>query len=145
MTSNSATAASCATTHTRAAHTACAATMSRWKNAAPRREHRERSQPHARAKLGLLEKKKDYKQRAVAYHRKQDRLQALRLRAAFRNPDEFSHKMIKSQTTVCVRVCLCVWLRCRIAGGARAPADTDCVRSLCCRAGGTVILRARNS
>jgi len=76
------------------------ASMSRWKNAIQRREHRERAQPAARAKLGLLEKKKDYKQRAVAYHRKQDRLQALRLRAAFRNPDEFNFKMLKSHTQV---------------------------------------------
>lgn len=86
--------------------------MSRWKNAAPRREHRERSQPAARAKLGLLEKHKDYKQRAVAYHRKQDRLQALKLRAAFRNPDEFSFRMLKTQTQVRVLVhALCVCAR----------------------------------
>lgn len=73
---------------------------SAWKNVEPRRVHRERSQPKARAKLGLLEKKKDYKERAQAFHRKKDRLRALQLKAAFRNPDEFNFKMVRTQTKV---------------------------------------------
>ena len=73
---------------------------SAWQNVEPRRVHRERSQPKARAKLGLLEKKKDYKERAQAFHRKKDRLRALQLKAAFRNPDEFNFKMVRTQTKV---------------------------------------------
>jgi U3 small nucleolar RNA-associated protein 11 len=64
-----------------------------------RREHRERAQPAARAaRFGLLEKHKDYKLRAVDYHRKQDALQKLREKASFRNEDEFYMAMNKSQT-----------------------------------------------
>ena len=125
--------------------------MSRWKNAAPRREHRERSQPAARAKLGLLEKHKDYKERAVAYHRKQDRLQALKLRAAFRNPDEFSFRMVKSQTQVRVSCCAgtcgcgCPWLvvlhRVRHLRGADAGARCGHATRLVCRMACTATLR----
>jgi len=39
--------------------------------------------------LGLLEKHKDYKQRAVNYHKKEKRLTALKEKAGMRNPDEF--------------------------------------------------------
>ena len=61
------------------------------------RTYRERSQPAARHKLGLLEKRKDYKLRAADYHRKQDELQRLREKAALRNPDEFYFGMVHSQ------------------------------------------------
>ncbi len=57
------------------------------------RKYRERSQPQRRAKLGLLEKKKDYKERAKNYHQKEDTLNKLREKAAMRNPDEFYMKM----------------------------------------------------
>lgn len=63
-----------------------------------RRTHRERAQPKARKKFGLLEKKKDYKQRAVDYHRKEDRINALKESASQRNPDEFYFGMHKSRT-----------------------------------------------
>ena len=62
------------------------------------RSHKERSQPLARQKYGLLEKKKDYVAHARDYHSKQDRLKAMREKAAFRNPDEFYFKMINSKT-----------------------------------------------
>ncbi|KAG0071882.1 UTP11-like, U3 small nucleolar ribonucleoprotein [Linnemannia elongata] len=72
--------------------------MSSLRNAVHRRNHKERSQPLARQKFGLLEKKKDYVARARDYHSKQDRLKAMREKAAFRNPDEFYFKMINSKT-----------------------------------------------
>ncbi|KAF9325146.1 UTP11-like, U3 small nucleolar ribonucleoprotein [Podila minutissima] len=72
--------------------------MSSLRNAVHRRNHKERSQPLNRQKYGLLEKKKDYVARARDYHSKQDRLKAMREKAAFRNPDEFYFKMINSKT-----------------------------------------------
>ncbi|KAM8796152.1 putative U3 small nucleolar RNA-associated protein 11 [Eudromia elegans] len=60
------------------------------------REHRERAQPAARRKLGLLEKKKDYRLRADDYHKKQDALRALQRKALERNPDEFYFQMVRS-------------------------------------------------
>lgn len=72
--------------------------MSSLRNAVHRRNHKERSQPLARQKFGLLEKKKDYIARAKDYHSKQDRLKAMREKAAFRNPDEFYFKMVNSKT-----------------------------------------------
>ncbi|ORZ18591.1 small-subunit processome [Absidia repens] len=68
------------------------------RNVVQRRNHKERGQLASREKLGLLEKKKDYLQRARDYHGKQKRLKALREKALFRNPDEFYFKMINSQT-----------------------------------------------
>ena len=54
--------------------------------------HRERAQPANRARFGLLEKKKDYVQRAKNWHKKEDRMRALQEKAALRNPDEFYMK-----------------------------------------------------
>ncbi len=62
-----------------------------------RRINKERAQPAHRTKLGLLEKHKDYKQRAMNYHRKEDRLQALQEKAALKNPDEFYFAMNKAK------------------------------------------------
>ncbi|KAK9865091.1 hypothetical protein WJX84_010703 [Apatococcus fuscideae] len=63
-----------------------------------RRTHKERSQPSERSKFGLLEKHKDYKQRATNYHAKQDAIQNLQQKADERNPDEFYFAMEKSRT-----------------------------------------------
>ncbi|XP_040442102.1 probable U3 small nucleolar RNA-associated protein 11 isoform X2 [Falco naumanni] len=61
------------------------------------RPHRERAQPAARRKLGLLEKKKDYRLRADDYHKKQNALRALHKKALDKNPDEFYFKMIRTE------------------------------------------------
>jgi U3 small nucleolar RNA-associated protein 11 len=47
--------------------------------------------------LGILEKKVDYKKRAVDFHRKEDRVNNMRKRASMRNPDEFYFGMHKTQ------------------------------------------------
>ena len=63
--------------------------MSSLRNAVKRIAHKERSQPQARQKLGILEKKKDYKERSKDFHRKQDRIKSMKQKASMRNPDEF--------------------------------------------------------
>jgi U3 small nucleolar RNA-associated protein 11 len=73
--------------------------MSSLRNAVKRVTHKERSQPQHRAHLGILEKKKDYKVRATDYHRKEDRINAARQKAAFRNPDEFYFGMHNAQVS----------------------------------------------
>ena len=73
-----------------------------FKNAVRRREHYERHQPAAREHLGLLEKHKDYSQRAQNYHSKEKRLKELRKKAQNRNPDEFYYKMLSTETKVCI-------------------------------------------
>ena len=74
--------------------------MSSFKNAIPKRKYRERAQLKKRESLGFLEKKQDYKRRAINYHQKQDKLDQLRLKASLKNPDEFYFKMINSKTQV---------------------------------------------
>ena len=48
--------------------------------------------------MGLLEKKKDYVQRARDFHRKKDAITKLQEKAELRNPDEFYFAMEKSKT-----------------------------------------------
>lgn len=71
--------------------------MSSLRNAVKRIAHKERSQPQKRQHLGILQKKKDYKKRADDYHRKEDRIRAMREKASMRNPDEFYFGMNNSQ------------------------------------------------
>mmetsp|Transcript_9699 Transcript_9699/g.28893 ORF Transcript_9699/g.28893 Transcript_9699/m.28893 type:complete len:282 (+) Transcript_9699:337-1182(+) len=71
--------------------------MSSLRNAVKRIAHKERSQPVDRQHLGILEKKKDYKQRAVDFHRKEDRIKAMKQKASMRNPDEFYFGMHSSK------------------------------------------------
>ncbi|KAF5388506.1 hypothetical protein D9757_004604 [Collybiopsis confluens] len=68
------------------------------RNSIHRRNHKERSQLSHRAKLGFLEKHKDYVKRAKDYHSKQDRLTRLKQKAAERNKDEFYFAMTKEKT-----------------------------------------------
>lgn len=78
--------------------------MSSLRNAVKRKTHKERSQPEARKKFGLLEKHKDYVLRAKDFNKKRDRIQALRLKAALRNPDEFYFGMNSVKTREGVHV-----------------------------------------
>jgi U3 small nucleolar RNA-associated protein 11 len=71
-----------------------------FRNLIHRREHKERSQPAAREKYGLLEKHKDYVVRAKNFHDKEKRILALRRRAAGRNDEEYDHKMNNLKTKV---------------------------------------------
>lgn len=72
--------------------------MARFKLDVQKRQHRERSQPLQRQRLGLLEKHADYVKRAKDYNSKKDRLQKLRLKASLKNQDEFYFKMLSSKT-----------------------------------------------
>ncbi|KXN88740.1 putative U3 small nucleolar RNA-associated protein 11 [Leucoagaricus sp. SymC.cos] len=74
------------------------------RNSLHRRNHKERSQLAHRTKLGILEKHKDYIQRARDYHSKQDRLNRLRQKAAERNKDEFYFSMVREKTKKGVHV-----------------------------------------
>ena len=71
--------------------------MSSLRNAVKRITHKERSQPRARAHLGILEKHSDYQQRAADYHAKERHVQRLRRAAANRNPDEFYFGMTRNK------------------------------------------------
>ena len=68
------------------------------RNSLHRRNHKERSQLAHRAKLGFLEKHKDYVLRARDYHSKQDRLTRLKQKAAEKNKDEFYFSMNREKT-----------------------------------------------
>lgn len=72
--------------------------MSSLRNAVKRKEHKERSQPEFRKKFGLLEKKKDYRERADDFNKKQRTTQHLRRLAEDRNPDEFYFAMQNAAT-----------------------------------------------
>ncbi|KAK2875626.1 hypothetical protein FQN49_001563 [Arthroderma sp. PD_2] len=71
--------------------------MSSMRNAVQRRVHRERAQPAAREKWGILEKHKDYSLRAKDYNIKKAQLQRLREKARDRNPDEFAYGMMSDR------------------------------------------------
>ncbi|EJD52104.1 small-subunit processome [Auricularia subglabra TFB-10046 SS5] len=68
------------------------------RNSLHRRNHKERGQLAHRTRLGILEKHKDYVQRARDYHSKKDRLKRLQEKAATKNDDEFYFGMVKQRT-----------------------------------------------
>lgn len=70
--------------------------MSSMRNTVPRRPHKERSQPKAREKWGILEKHKDYSLRAADYNLKKKKLGQLSQKAKERNPDEFAFGMMSA-------------------------------------------------
>lgn len=72
--------------------------MSSLANAIKRKTHKERAQPGARAKFGLLEKKKDYVLRAKDFHKKEKTIKVLKRKAEEKNPDEFYFAMQSSKT-----------------------------------------------
>jgi U3 small nucleolar RNA-associated protein 11 len=67
------------------------------RNAVQRRNHKERAQPLARSRHGLLEKHSDYSLRAADHRAKKKRIKILREKARDRNPDEFNFGMMKGQ------------------------------------------------
>jgi len=71
--------------------------MSSWtKGTKTQSVHRERPQPASRRSMGFLEKKKDYKKRALDHQRKEAKMKSLRKKAKERNPDEFYYKMVNT-------------------------------------------------
>ena len=60
----------------------------------PQKTHQERGQLKSRSKLGLLEKKKDYKLRAENFKRKENLISNLKKKILYKNDDEFNHEMI---------------------------------------------------
>ncbi|CAD7695565.1 unnamed protein product [Ostreobium quekettii] len=62
------------------------------------RIHKERAQPDSRKKYGLLEKHKDYVERARRYQRQREAIEVLQRKAADRNPDEFYFAMEHQRT-----------------------------------------------
>jgi U3 small nucleolar RNA-associated protein 11 len=74
------------------------------RNAIQRRNHKERAQPLARDRWGLLEKRKDYKLRAADHKAKRAKLKILREKATNRNPDEFAFGMLSAKTRGGVKI-----------------------------------------
>lgn len=67
-------------------------------HAVKRTVHKERHQLASRVKLGILEKKKDYRKRAAANHRKEAYISNLKTKAYLKNPEEFYFKMNSAKT-----------------------------------------------
>ncbi|XP_054163052.1 probable U3 small nucleolar RNA-associated protein 11 [Oppia nitens] len=61
------------------------------------RLHKERHQPDFRKHLGYLEKKKDYKQRANDFQKKEKAYKLMRQKVLDKNSEEFHFHMIRSQ------------------------------------------------
>ncbi|CAL1536419.1 unnamed protein product [Lymnaea stagnalis] len=71
--------------------------MSSFKKNKVQKIHRERPQPEDRAHLGMLERKKDYRERARDFHKKEDTIKKLKRKAEDRNPDEFYFNMTRTK------------------------------------------------
>ncbi|BFZ00083.1 hypothetical protein BsWGS_03122 [Bradybaena similaris] len=71
--------------------------MSSFKKKKIQKVHRERPVPEERSHMGMLERKKDYRERAKSFHKKEDTLKKLRRKAEDRNPDEFYFNMTRTK------------------------------------------------
>ncbi|CAF0847118.1 unnamed protein product [Adineta steineri] len=73
--------------------------MSSWKKSSKvgQVQHRERSQLASRQHLGLLEKKKDYKERAIDYQTKGNVIRELKKKALDKNPEEYYFNMVNTK------------------------------------------------
>jgi len=73
--------------------------MSSWAKASKtgQKFHKERGQIKNREFLGLLEKKKDYKLRALDYQRKREQIKNVKRKIQERNPDEFYFNMVNTK------------------------------------------------
>lgn len=67
------------------------------RNAVKRVTHKERAQPSDRKRFGLLEKHKDYIERARDFQRKQKYITTLRNKVLDKNPDEYYFRMNSSK------------------------------------------------
>lgn len=72
--------------------------MASLRNSMKRVTHKERAQPAHRKRFGLLEKHSDYKERANDFSFKKKRIDAMKQKAALRNPDEFYKRMTRTAT-----------------------------------------------
>lgn len=97
------------------------------RNVVHRRNHKERAQPTHRNKFGLLEKHKDYVQRAKDHNVKKQRIQKLAQKAALRNPDEFNFGMIRGASNDLLKGGLHMVRR---KGGDSEPMENDLVAIL---------------
>lgn len=59
--------------------------------------------------MGILEKHKDYVQRAKDFNQKKDKIKRLKQKVADRNKDEFYFGMVSKHTKVCASFCVLVW------------------------------------
>ncbi|KAG8858802.1 hypothetical protein FRB91_009303 [Serendipita sp. 411] len=72
--------------------------MSSIRNSLHRRNHKERSQLVNRKRLGILEKHKDYVQRAKDFNEKKEKIKRLKQKVVDRNKDEFYFGMVNQRT-----------------------------------------------
>ena len=84
--------------------------MSSLQNAIKRRTHKERAQPAARAKFGLLEKRKDYLERAKDFHKKENTIKVSLLSSSVESKSTMcSHAHLRDCPELFLRGCTCTY------------------------------------